>query len=517
MSSILIRIVEILIGAVVLLLLREKWLVESYKYKSRKKGCGIPAISVDRPFGFPKLIETIRRKNEFTMLEMAGITFKSLGVKTVYGQRLFNFNIITIDPENIKSVLATQFKDYSLGIRHAQISPLIGDGIFTLSGQGWKHSRTLLRPQFTREQVSQIDSLRTHVDVLLNIFKVNSAQGLFDAQPYFFSLTLDTASEFLFGESTNSLGLPPSAAGTGEKRSRNPISGAEFAEAFTAALDTLTTRLLLSNFYWLKDSKEFREYAATCKKFIDYFVHETLNDVSNSTSGDGGHDYVFIRELAKETRDPVVIRDQAFNILLAGRDTTASLLSYTMWHLAQNPRVLRKLHEAVLENFGTDVESLTFESLKRCEYLGCVLNEVLRVNPIVPLNFRFAIRDTTLPRGGGPDESQPVFVPKDTIVAYSVYALHRDKDFWGPDADDFRPERWNEHRSRTWEYLPFNGGPRICLGQQFALTEAGFTVVRILQTFSDIQIDPSRTRDDLRHNVLLTSSVAGGVPIRFIQ
>jgi cytochrome P450 len=69
------------------------------------------------------------------------------------------------------------------------------------------------------------------------------------------------------------------------------------------------------------------------------------------------------------------------------------------------------------------------------------------------------VKDTTLPRGGGSDGLSPVFVPKDTEVNYGVYAMHRNTDFWGLDAEKFIPERW-DRRKTGFEYLPFNGGPR---------------------------------------------------------
>lgn len=89
----------------------------------------------------------------------------------------------------------------------------------------------------------------------------------------------------------------------------------------------------------------------------------------------------------------------------------------------------------------------------------------LRLWPVVPNNARAAIRDTVLPLGGGPDGKSPVFVKKGTTLAYSVYAMHRRQDIYGPDAAEFRPERWETIRP-GWEYLPFNGGPRICLGRK---------------------------------------------------
>jgi len=83
----------------------------------------------------------------------------------------------------------------------------------------------------------------------------------------------------------------------------------------------------------------------------------------------------------------------------------------------------------------------------------------------VPLNFRVANKDTSLPVGGGPDGKSPIFIEKGQPVLYSVYAMHRRKDLYGPDAEIFRPERW-ENAKRGWDYLPFNGGARICLGRE---------------------------------------------------
>ena len=97
-----------------------------------------------------------------------------------------------------------------------------------------------------------------------------------------------------------------------------------------------------------------------------------------------------------------------------------------------------------------------------------------------------AAKDTILPFGGGADGKSPAYIPKGQKVSFVAAAMHRDRTAFGEDADDFRPDRWATVR-QGWSYLPFNGGPRICPGQQFALTEVSYTIVRFLQTFGRIE------------------------------
>ena len=91
--------------------------------------------------------------------------------------------------------------------------------------------------------------------------------------------------------------------------------------------------------------------------------------------------------------------------------------------------------------------------------------------------------------------------------------MMRRKDLWGEDADKFRPERFVGRR-QGWEYLPFNGGPRICIGQQFALTEASYVVVRLLQRFDSISARPEELEGPVRSNLTLTSCPGRPVTLR---
>lgn len=92
----------------------------------------------------------------------------------------------------------------------------------------------------------------------------------------------------------------------------------------------------------------------------------------------------------------------------------------------------------------------------------------MRLYPQLPVNIRVAVKTTILPIGGGPDGMSPVLIRKGTGVGYSVYHMHRRNDLYGLDANEFRPERWegSDLDRISWGFMPFHGGPRLCLGSQ---------------------------------------------------
>lgn len=460
--------------------------------------------------------------------------------------------IHTSDSENIKAILATQFGDYDLGkTRHALLHTLMGDGIFTLDGSGWAHSRALLRPQFSKERVSHLSSLERSLQQLKHIVKMKVAQkGEVDLQELFFMLTMDTATDLLYGESVNSLGdcltetrdegshqmhLPKEKLNMLQPRDVHPnimekdslldksldFGGRDiesrdvesrssrdssyyhvstvsesirkaYPAALTTALEFSAMRSKLQRFYWIWGDvlyrNKFHSAINTVHSFSNHFVNQALEMSPDELKQKSGEKYTFLYELAQSTRDPAAIRDQLINILIAGRDTTAALLSFVFLCLVSNPESMAKLRQEIMATFGTSTDTITFESLKRCVYLRYVINEALRLCPPVPINMRQANKDTTLPTGGGKNGDEPIFVAKNQIVTYSVLLMHHNQAIWGPDASIFRPERWGEAGCpKGWEYLPFNGGPRICLGQQYALTEAAYVIVRLIQEFDEIE------------------------------
>ena len=347
--------------------------------------------------------------------------------------------------------------------------PFLGHGIFTEDGKEWERSRAMLRPHFSRSQISDLSLLEVHVQDLLRALPLHESgwTAQVDLQVLFFRMMLDSATEFLVGNSINSLNasLDKDILRPFNKSATTDELG--FGTAFDICSDWVASRARMNDAYWLLDSKKFRENCKKTHKFMDNLVEIALGSGSEglrNTAIEKKHS--FLDSLLKQTSDRVSIRSELINILLASRDTTAATLGWLFYLLVRHQAVCSKLRSVILEDFGSyeHPKQINLGKLKDCQYLQNCLNETLRLYPPVPVNSRQALRDTTIPCGGGPDGVAKVYVKKNQQVNYAVYTLHRRRDLWGTDADQFNPERWIGRKS-GWEYLPFNGGPRVCLGR----------------------------------------------------
>lgn len=416
-------------------------------------------------------------------------------------RQLFTDFIMTIEPENIKTVLSRNFEDYGIGHRLERFGPLLGAGIFDTDGKHWHDSRSLIRPNFTRDQVADLAVFERLIPDMLALIP-RDGKTTVDLQDIFFRYTIDSATEFLFGQSVGSL-----KDHHDEDQSDAEIS---FAEAFNYAQDAIRYRSILGPLNIFRRDTKAAQCNKICRDFAQQFVDKAVEAVAQEDEKrDQTQDkYLFSHELARRTNDKLRILDELMNVLLAGRDTTASLLSNMFFMLAKHPHTWAKLQAEVATLEG---RVPTYGELRNFKYLKCCVNESLRIHPVVPTNVREAMKDTVLPLGGGPDGRSPVFVPKGTRIGYSPYAMHRRKDLYGPDADEFRPERWESGKLQPrWEYLPFNGGPRICIGQQYALTEVSYVTLRIAQEFAGLE---SRDPGPWEENLTLTLSSRNGAKV----
>ena len=282
--------------------------------------------------------------------------------------------IFTIEAENVKTVLATKFRDYELPSRRKEaFHPLLGAGIFANDGADWKHSRELIRPNFIRDQVADLDNFEEHVKFMIDAIPKDGKTTV-DLQEFFFDLTIDTATEFLFGESTNVL-----------LRKNTPESRAnmDFAEAWHRS-QLETQNRLRAGFFYLSP-KQNREDIKVVRDYVGKYVQQALRhrkefirDLEKANSNNGR--YIFMHELVKATDDPVRLLEEMLSVLLAGRDTTASLLGNLWFTLARRHDVWIKLRKEVDETLQGKRPS--FEQLKEMKYLKAVINECMQAPSI---------------------------------------------------------------------------------------------------------------------------------------
>ena len=228
----------------------------------------------------------------------------------------------------------------------------------------------------------------------------------------------------------------------------------------------------LADLAWLYNPSKFRKACKGVRDWATFFAKKAMTHKDEVGEQKASEKYSFILDLWREMRDEELVRDQLLHILVAGRDSTASLLSWTIFHLVRNRDMLERLIEEVST---VPVEGeLTRDQIQSLSFLRCCLNETLRLYPTLPLNIRFATKPTILPRGGGPDGRSPVLLLKGSGIAWSVYHLHRLESIYGPDPRVYRPQRWESgelmKKARPGAgYVDFNGGPRTCLGSKDTL------------------------------------------------
>ncbi|KAF8147490.1 cytochrome P450 [Crassisporium funariophilum] len=410
--------------------------------------------------------------------------------------------IFTFEPEHIKALLATQFDAFAKGpILHEQLASLMGNGLFNTDGDKWKFHRSMTRPFFSRERISHFNIFEAHADNALR----QAAKRLADGHPIDFQdlvsrFTLDSATEFLFGHNVDSLaaGLPyPETSHVQNSASFLNHSSNIFVDAFLAGqtLSSLRTRVgpnwPLAEFW--------HDKIIPLRKIMDRFTEPLLiealakkaaqeKDIKTEEDSD-----TLLTHLINHTQDVIFLKDELINLLIAGRDTTACALTYAFYMLAENPKIADRLRQEIFAIVGPSKRP-TYDDMRGMKYLRAFINEVLRLYPPVPFNSRMSCKAAiwTSKTPG----SKPYYVPANTRVFYSVFIMHRRTDLWGPDALVFDPDRFLDERlhkyltPNPYIFCPFNAGPRICVGQQFAYNETSFFLVRLLQQFTGFTLAP---------------------------
>lgn len=168
---------------------------------------------------------------------------------------------------------------------------------------------------------------------------------------------------------------------------------------------------------------------------------------------------------------------QVLIFILAGYETVATALSFTLFLLATHPEICQKVQMEIDEKIGNDAP--TYDNVQGLTYLDMCINESLRLFPPGFLIDRVCTEDTV---------TQGIHIPKDMVITFPIYAIHHDPDIW-PEPEEFQPERFSTEKKDSrhpFAFLPFGNGPRNCIGMRLALLELKVTVAYILKAFTPV-------------------------------
>ena len=389
-------------------------------------------------------------------------------------------------PDHIKHVLQDNARNYVKGIVIARLKVVIGDGLFTSEGDFWRRQRRLSQPAFHRDHLAGFATTMTETTAaMLDRWTARARTGApFDVSAEMSGLTLGIVGRALFSRVLDA-------------------HADDVGQALTAALAILNERairFLPSPIWWPSATNRRLRRAIAVLDRVVYDIIETRRRTATQP-----RDLLAMLLLARDEETGAgmtdrQLRDEVMTFLLAGHETTAVALTWTWYLLDRHPGVAERLRAEVAAALGT--RTPTVDDLPRLGYARMVVEEAMRLYPPVWGFTRQAIDE---------DHVGGFTIPKRSVVTISPYVTHRHPSYWH-DPERFDPERFTPERIRSrprFAYLPFSGGPRLCIGNEFALMEAQLVLAMTVQRYRLRLVPGTRVEAESR----LTLRPRGGLPM----
>ncbi|XP_043715689.1 cytochrome P450 704C1 [Telopea speciosissima] len=427
----------------------------------------------------------------------------------------FRNEVYTADPANVEYILKTNFPNYGKGWHNYSIlSDLLGDGIFTVDGEKWRHQRKVSSYEFSAKVLRDFSSIvfrRNAVRLAQKLSEAATSNEVFDIQDLFMKSTLDSIFKVGFGVELDSMG--------------GSTEGAKFANAFDDSSALTLWRYVdilwpIKKYLNIGSEAELRKNLKVIDSFMYKLIRKRIEQNKNSPSEVSlKKDDILSRFLELNETDPKYLRDIVLNFLVAGRDTTATTLSWFLYMLCKHPHIQEKIAKEVKEatnmnenkSFNEFAASLTEENLDKMQYLFAALTETLRLYPAVAVDGKICFSDDTLPDGYS--------VKKGDMIAYQPYVMGRMKFIWGEDAAEFKPERWFDEdgvfqQESPSKFTAFQAGPRICIGKEFAYRQMRIFSALLLGCFVFKLNDEKKP---VHYRTMLNLHIDGGLFLRVSQ
>jgi cytochrome P450 len=375
---------------------------------------------------------------------------------------------LVADPEHVRQVLQTNSDNYYKAARMSFLTDFLGESLLTLEGRRWRQRRRLAQPAFHKDRLAEIaDTMNAGARRLVARLESRADSGqAFDVHAEMMRLALGVAGEALFGVDLST-------------------HADEVGRALPLILDHILGRMnaLVPLPLWLPTPANRRYRAAVDR--LDALVLGLLRDFRGGRVRPCGLLALLMAARDADTGQALTdeqLRDEVMTLILAGHETTAGALTWTWWLLAQHPDCAARLRAELSAVLGDRVP--TAADLPRLQYARNTVYEAMRLMPPLWVIARTPIADDTI---GG------CHIPKGSMVLLAACATHRDPAHWD-DPEAFDPDRFSPERSKgrhKLAYYPFSSGPRVCIGNNFAMMEATLVVAMMAQRFR-LELDPTR-------------------------
>jgi cytochrome P450 len=361
------------------------------------------------------------------------------------------------DPALIEQVLIHQAKHFVKHFGLRVFKPVLGNGLVTSEGDFWRRQRKLIAPAFVASRLAEYAQVM--VEATGRMLESWREAETRDVHEDMMRLTLEIACRTFFSAEE-----PPDAE----------VVGRALYEGMHALGQRFRRVIPIPDWVPTPDNLRLRRSLRTLQGIVNRIVQS-----SRGPGVEESHDLLSTLLAARDEDGTGMsagqLMDEVMTLLLAGHETTALALSYSLYLLAGHREAGRALREELSAVLGD--RPPTWEDISRLKYTRRVVNEAMRLYPPADVLGREAIIDCRV--GDVP-------VPRGTTVFMSQWVMHRDPRFF-EDPLEFKPSRWTEELERTlprFAYFPFGGGPRNCVGQNFAVSEAVLILAEVCRRYT---------------------------------
>jgi cytochrome P450 len=370
--------------------------------------------------------------------------------------------VFASNPEYARYVLQENSKNYTKSLAYDMLKPLLGLGLLTSEGEFWKKQRKLAQPAFHKRKLDEwTEMMVERTEHFRKTIQAHSDRGeAFDMLPVMTALTLDVISKAIF------------STGVEDK--------AEIVSKQITLLNEYTIEKLHSPFRFPDTvPTPFNIRQRKALGLLDKIVYEIID--KRKSEGVSKDDLLSMLidardEETGEAMDNKQLRDEVMTIFLAGNETSSNALTWMLYLLSQNPEAEKKMLTEIDEKFNSGTE-LNYKTVGEFHYVKQVIEESMRIYPPAWAVGRRSINE---------DEIGGYRIDAQTNVLIPIVYLHHSERFW-PEPEKFKPERFaTETRNNIdrFVYLPFGGGPRVCIGNNFAMLEMEIILITLYRQFT---------------------------------